>query len=245
MSKYASGIEAAHARREFRIFGRRFAQGTQLLIVDGMEQTSDRNRFLALAALFEGGLVLAALGLGWLFAEPPLATLAWDPWAVIWGLAGVVPLYAGFIFCDRVPVESLREIKDLLGDLLGPTLARCGKADLVVVALLAGLGEEAFFRGLLLPLTGGGSFWVGLFISSVLFGLGHAITKTYVVLASLAGLFFGLQWHFTGNLLAPIISHAVYDYFAFVKIARDFRRSAANGPPESSDDDFDGESDGE
>jgi hypothetical protein len=196
-----------------------------------MEQVSDRNSFLALAALFEGGLVVVALGLGWLFGVPPLETLVWDPWAVLWGLAGVVPLYAGFVICDRYPVGPLRAIKEMLNDLLGPIFARCGKADLAVVALLAGLGEEVLFRGLLLPLTGGGSFVVGLLISSLLFGLAHAITTTYVILAAIAGLLFGLQWHYTGNLLAPIISHAVYDYLAFVKIARDFRDSTTELPP--------------
>lgn len=202
-----------------------------------MEQVSDRNSFLALAALFEGGLVLVALGLGWLFGVPPLETLDWDPWAVLWGLAGVVPLYAGFVICDRYPVGPLRAIKDLLNDLLGPMFVRCGKADLAVVACLAGLGEEVLFRGLLLPLTGGGSFVVGLLISSLLFGLAHAVTTTYVILAAAAGMLFGLQWHYTGNLLAPIITHAVYDYLAFVKIARDYRSSASDEPPRISDGD--------
>ena len=73
---------------------------------------------------------------------------------------------------------------------------------------------------------------VGLLISSLLFGLAHAITRTYVILAGLAGVFFGLQWHYTGNLLAPIISHAVYDYLAFLKIAREFRDSATELPPQ-------------
>jgi membrane protease YdiL (CAAX protease family) len=202
-----------------------------------MEQVSDRNSFLALAALFEGGLVVVSLGLGWLFGVPPLETLVWDPWAVLWGLAGVVPLYAGFVLFDRYPVGPLRAIKEMLNDMLAPMFSSCSKADLAVVALLAGLGEEVLFRGLLLPLTGGGSFVVGLLISSLLFGLAHAITKMYVILAAIAGLFFGLQWHYTGNLLTPIISHAVYDYLAFVKIARDFRNSATELPPQIIDGD--------
>ncbi|WP_146369499.1 CPBP family intramembrane glutamic endopeptidase [Symmachiella macrocystis] len=202
-----------------------------------MEQDSDRNSFLAMAALFEGGLVVVALALGWVFGVPPLESLDWDPWAVLWGLAGVVPLYAGFVIFDRYPVGPLRTIKETLNDLLGPIFARCSKADLAVVAILAGVGEEVLFRGLLLPLTGGGSFVVGLLISSLLFGLAHAVTTTYVILAALAGLFFGLQWHYTGNLMAPIISHAVYDYLAFVKIARDFRASTPEYPPQILDGD--------
>jgi len=181
-----------------------------------------------MAVLFEGGLALVAVGLGWLFDLRPLEAIQLEPAAVLWGFVGAAPLYAIFLLFDRYPVGPLRQIKDLLAEMLGPVFAQCRKIDLALVALMAGLGEELLFRGLLLPLTGGDSFLLGLLISSLIFGLAHAVTWSYVVLAALAGAFFALQWHYTGNLLTPIITHAVYDYLAFVKIARDQRPSAEN-----------------
>ncbi len=188
-----------------------------------MDQTPDRSTFLTLASLVEGGLVVVALGVGWVFNVQPLETVTWDVDALLWGIGGAIPLYAGFVICDRYPVGPLRPIKELLVDILGPLLARCSKWDLAAIALLAGIGEETLFRGLLLPLFGGDSFWLGLLISSVLFGLAHSVTMTYVVLATVAGLYFGLQLHYSGNLLAPIITHALYDYLAFVKVAAESR----------------------
>ena len=197
-----------------------------------MEQTPHRDTFLTLAALFEGGLVVVALLVGWCFDVNPLEDFAWRWSAVGWGLAGVLPMYAAFLLFDRYPIGPLGEIKNLLLEMLGPILANCRYIDLAAIALLAGVGEEILFRGLLLPLTGGDSFYWGLLFSSLLFGLAHAITPTYVVLAAIAGVFLALQWHLTGNLLVPIITHAVYDYLAFIKVAALYRQSSeANREP--------------
>lgn len=191
-----------------------------------MEHTPHRDTFLSLAALFEGGLVVVALLIGWGFDVDPLERFAWEWSAVGWGLAGVVPLYSTFLLFARFPVGPLGEIKQLLLELLGPILVNCRKTEMAVIALLAGLGEEVLFRGLLLPLTGGDSFYFGLIWSSLLFGLAHAITPTYVVLAAIAGAYLAVQWQLTDNLLVPIITHAVYDYLAFVKLSSLYRLSS-------------------
>src|SRR5262249_54526611 len=54
--------------------------------------------------------------------------------------------------------------------------------------------------------------WLGLAAASVLFGLLHAVTPTYAVLATLMGGYLGGLWMATGNILAPIIVHALYDF---------------------------------
>jgi uncharacterized protein len=59
-----------------------------------------------------------------------------------------------------------------------------------------------------------GSEWTSLLLAGLLFGLLHAITRTYVVLATLVGVYLGWLWLATGNLLAPITAHAVYDFGA-------------------------------
>lgn len=188
-----------------------------------MKHLPDRNTFLMLAAFFEGGMVVVALGVGWLVGVPPLESLVWSWAAVGWGVAGVVPLYVGFVFCNRARGGRLRDLKDFVVETIGPSFSVCSKLDLAVIALLAGLGEEILFRGLLLPWTGCGSFVLGLVVSSLLFGLAHAATPMYVVLVATAGVFFGLQMHYAESLLAPIVTHAVYDYLAFLIVVKEYR----------------------
>ena len=75
----------------------------------------------------------------------------------------------------------------------------------------------------------GGSWgvWVGLAVASVLFGLAHAITVSYVLLAALMGLYLGWLWIATGNLLVPIMAHAGYDFLALVYLVKIRRPSGA------------------
>jgi membrane protease YdiL (CAAX protease family) len=89
--------------------------------------------------------------------------------------------------------------------------------DLLAIATLAGVGEEMLFRGVFQGVL---SRWagvgVGLTLASALFGVLHAITFTYAVLAALAGAFLGALWLWTGNLLTPIIVHTLYDFLLLV-----------------------------
>jgi membrane protease YdiL (CAAX protease family) len=47
--------------------------------------------------------------------------------------------------------------------------------------------------------------------SAVAFGLMHPVTPTYIVLATLIGIYLGGLVIWTGNLLVAIAAHAVYD----------------------------------
>lgn len=189
----------------------------------------DRNQFLNLGALVEGGLVLLAFGFGWLAGISPTARLNLNLPALLLGLVGTVPLLAGFALFRRSTWPPLVEIDRQLQETIVPLLARCRWYDLVLMALLAGVSEELLFRGVLQPwMSRYGLVW-GLVISNVLFGLAHMITPLYALLAGLAGVYFGLMslidW--TGEpagLLAPIVAHALYDWLAFVLLVRAWRR---------------------
>src|SRR5205085_12118606 len=93
--------------------------------------------------------------------------------------------------------------------------------DLAAISVLAGFGEEMLFRGVLQDLL---SRWLGpwpaLAFASVLFGLLHLITPTYAVLAALMGAYLGWLYARTGNLLVPIMTHTLYDFFALSYIVR-------------------------
>lgn len=199
---------------------------------------ADRGVFLNLAGAVEGGMVLAALVLAWLMGIDLWAFVSWNT-VVVWRSSmALLPLLALFGVSYRWPIGPLRRIKQLLRESLGPSLAACRWYDLPLLAGLAGLGEELLFRGVLqLGVTEWTSPGIGLAAGSVVFGLAHAVTPTYAVLAGLMGLYLGLLLHLdsTPNLVAPILVHAVYDLVAFVILRRDYLRDQQ--PVVSGDDD--------
>jgi uncharacterized protein len=104
---------------------------------------------------------------------------------------------------------------------VAPIFHGVGPVGLALIAVLAGLGEETLFRGVLQPwLAGLVSPWPAVLLAAVLFGAMHPVSPMYAVLAGLAGAYFGALLVLTGNLLAPIIAHAGYDFVALLVLAR-------------------------
>ncbi|HID24076.1 MAG TPA: CPBP family intramembrane metalloprotease [Planctomycetaceae bacterium] len=204
-----------------------------------MFDPADRGQFLNLAGLAEGSLIVIALAGGWWVGVPPLETLRWDGRDLALGAAAALPIFALFLLGHRFPVGPLLRIKRFLIEMLGPSLAACRWYDLVLLAVLAGVSEEALFRGFLqrwlereLGLAG------GLCLASVAFGLAHVITPTYAALATIAGVYLGMLLHISPspNLLVPIVTHALYDYLAFLVVVRSYRQEQqANRPEPASD----------
>ena len=187
-----------------------------------MFDPQDRSQFLNFAGLFEGGLALAALGVGWLLEINPLEHLAWDWRAVGWGVACTVPTFILFYVSYRFPVGELRRIREFLTRELAPSLSGLHWYDLILLSVLAGVSEELLFRGLLQP-------WIGQPWCNLLFGVVHWITPLYALLAFVIGGY--LSWTMTvtdpQNLLTPIITHALHDYLAFLMIVAAYRRETA------------------
>jgi hypothetical protein len=133
----------------------------------------------------------------------------------------------------RRPGGPLRRLVDFVVGELGPVLARRSVAELALLAGLAGLGEELLFRGLvqsglarLLPVP------LALVSASVLFGLAHFATSTYAVVAGFMGLYLGGLFLLEGSLLAPIVTHALYDFVALLLVVQRYRGSQAATQPE-------------
>lgn len=182
---------------------------------------TNRHQFLSAAILFEGSLIGIAGVLGWYFDVDALGSLDWSRSGLAWGTGAVLPSFALFLIAYRTPLQSFRDIRSFLLQALGPSLTRCRWYDLLLIASIAGLGEEVLFRGVLHPLS-------GLFWSNVIFALVHSITPLYAVLAGLMGLYLGWLLEQSGDLLAPILTHALYDFLAFLVVARECRRLTLN-----------------
>ncbi len=102
-----------------------------------------------------------------------------------------------------------------------PTLARM-RVSLPLEALgilfFTAWPEEFLFRGLLQNLLSKtlGNSWAGLIVASVIFGLSHILHAPfpnwkYVLLATIAGLFYGHAWMKTGSLVPGVLVHALVD----------------------------------
>jgi hypothetical protein len=194
-----------------------------------------RRRIVVMAALFEGGLVVLALFLGWLFDVPPTDQLLWDDRnAALGGLAATLPLVVAMFLIDRLPLGPFQRMQRIVKEFIVPLFVECSWIDLAGIALLAGIGEEALFRGFLQRwLEGPLGMWGALAVASVVFGLVHFVTPTYAVLATVLGFYLGgLMLYFEGNLLAPMITHALYDFCALVYLVHEHRKGARLGPAE-------------
>jgi uncharacterized protein len=83
------------------------------------------------------------------------------------------------------------------------------------------LAEEILFRGVVQAgLTRLLPEWVALVLASAAFGLAHFLTPAYALLAGLAGLYLGGLFLLQGNLIAPVVAHAVYDVVALNCVVR-------------------------
>ncbi len=188
----------------------------------------DREQFLRLGIVTEIVLLVVA---GLLNAVWPLP-VEQNPLRTATGLTNLGAVVVGFLAGGLMSVWffvswnssflPFKRIQDFVQDQLAPMLSGCQVWELIALAAFAGIGEEVLFRGVLQPRTG----WL---MATLLFGLAHPITPTYVIVAALLGGALGLLQQYGGNLWAPIIAHAVYDYIGFYLIIRDFR--AQTTPP--------------
>jgi membrane protease YdiL (CAAX protease family) len=180
-----------------------------------------RFSFFRLAISGEAGLLLLAWGLGsWLDISPGPGPILEG---LVWGVAGTLPLLLALRWMLTTTNAALRRLTTLVEQELGPFLGSLSFFELGALAAIAGFSEEVLFRGVLLPALSGVSAVGGLLVSSVLFGLVHFASRTYALVAGLMGLYLGMLFLLSGGLVAPIVSHALYDFAALIVVARRVR----------------------
>ncbi len=185
---------------------------------------TNRSQFLILATLFQGGLAILTFGLAWLVGINPFDRFQMSSQAIGLGIAGTIPMLIVFAITYQIPMGRLKDIKKFLIEALGPPLAECRWYDLVWVAVLAGCSEELLFRGVLQTWMSPWGWLAALLVSNLLFGMAHAITPLYVILAGMLGIYLGALFQFAGqgNLLVPTLTHALYDLVAFIVVRRSY-----------------------
>jgi membrane protease YdiL (CAAX protease family) len=174
-------------------------------------------RFVLAAVAIEASLGVAALVGGRFIGPDPLATLSWSWKAFATGVAATLPPILGLFELWQSKYAPFARIRQILESSLLRDLSKLRLAQLTIIAIAAGIGEEMLFRGFLQGLLESSlGAPAGLALASVIFGLAHPITFAYFVIAATMGLYFGLLWWWTGNLLAPVIAHSLYDFLAIL-----------------------------
>jgi membrane protease YdiL (CAAX protease family)/rhodanese-related sulfurtransferase len=194
-----------------------------------MAENPQNSAGFRLAVVVEGGLGIAAVVLAWLF-NVSLRDLLPTTWpaagtAVARGVVATLPLLAGFWWLTSSRSPGLVRLRQQVEAMLEAMFARAPIVELAFIALLAGFTEELLFRGTLQTLFGR---WTtpltGLAIASIVFGLLHALSRLYLVLATLVGAYFGsLTWWYQ-DLIAPMVAHGLYDFVALVYLTRNRNR---------------------
>lgn len=176
-----------------------------------------------------GTVALTLIGC-WLANVSLWPQLQWNGIAIGSGLVLSVPLLAVFFVLKSLPFEPLRRVFRIVAEYFGPAMASCRVIELALVAIGAGISEEMLFRGLLPTVLAGRGVLVAIILPNVLFGLLHAATITYAVIATCIGLFFSVCLTMCPeiNLLTVMVAHAAYDFIAFLVVAGEHRQLIAS-----------------
>ncbi|RMH59753.1 MAG: CPBP family intramembrane metalloprotease [Candidatus Hydrogenedentota bacterium] len=183
-------------------------------------EPSERFLLLRFALLTEGFLFVLGALLAWYLAIPLRSLFHADTDAVLLGFAGTLPLVLALAIEYRYP-GPLRETLESIEEFLLPVIQAAALWELLFVSLLAGVCEEFFFRGVMQSgFTQYNGVVAGIILSSLAFGAAHLVTPGYGLAAALLGTWLGACFHFTGNLLVPILQHALYDFIALLVLRR-------------------------
>lgn len=171
-----------------------------------------RSSLLLFAFIFEGGALVLGLSFSKIFSVPLLLIPMTPIKDIALGVAWASIPFVFFIFLvssygQKVPF--IRDMRKLMLKGIHSLFLKAGILDIIVIAFLAGLGEEVLFRGAIQ-----GKF--GIIIASVLFGLAHAITPAYVIIAAIMGIYIGLLYEHYNSLFLVIQLHFIYDLGALL-----------------------------
>ena len=175
-----------------------------------------RRQMVTLSVGFEGGLVVVAFILGWALDERFWVEAGFSGKSIPLGAALSLPLIVGAFVLNETSWKTFRRIrKDF--EMIVALFRKCTVLDLLLISILAGVGEEALFRGVLQPFV---AHFTGPVVAvlavSLLFGLVHIVSRIYVVFVFIVGLYLGILFLWFDDLILAITTHAVYDFLALV-----------------------------
>lgn len=180
---------------------------------------------LRTAVVFQAALIPLALVLGRLLEIPLLEQFQWRLHVPLIAVLATVPMLLLLALLAVSGLLAYRRLEVQVRELLGRLFRGAPPGSVVLLALLAGTGEEMLVRGVLqgwlagqLPVA-----WA-ILLAALAFGLAHYISGLYFVFATLIGIYLGLVYHVTDNLLVVGLAHALYDWIVIRLYLRTGRR---------------------
>lgn len=168
---------------------------------------------IVFAFAFEGGLAVVAIGLALIFGLRPWLAIEFGGEALGHSVLATAPLVVAMLALMQLRWQWVRHLDRIVREHLLPLFRDAGPMAVAGVALMAGIGEELLFRGVIQAgLSGLLGPVTALALSSLVFGLAHALTVAYFILTCLMGLYLGWLYQASGNLLVPIAVHFLYDW---------------------------------
>lgn len=182
-------------------------------------EVSER-RILLLAFLSEGALLLlySLWSLLWVDGKAssliPPAPLGSE--IILGGLSAVVLFLANLLLLKSLArgESSGGVLQQFIDSVVWPLSQQLSIFGALLIGIMAGIGEELFFRGML-------QTELGILLSSMLFALMHfgfAAKKFFpvVLIYFLVSLYIGLVFRWTDSLWVVVILHSVYDFLALL-----------------------------
>ena len=177
----------------------------------------DRKALLLVTFFVEGGLLVLALILMGFSGLSLSSNIYLSFEATVYALLLCLPLLVPLYFVVQSQWRPVVRLRGKIYENVLPIFSNSKIIDFALIAFLAGVGEELFFRGWLQSvLISKYDIWLGLLIASAIFGLLHYISTGYAIYAWLIGLYLGVIFLLTENLYIVMMIHAVYDFIALV-----------------------------
>ncbi|MFN8740072.1 MAG: lysostaphin resistance A-like protein [Pirellula sp.] len=201
-----------------------------------MQQNSPNHQQFFTAAMFELGIGLLAVVLASFGGVHPHETMpkiteysrigAGLSGGLAIGLVMVLMVHGLEVFRFRW-IEDASEIAEKHLTVL---LRGCSFWHLIALSLSAGVGEELLFRGWLqgtlvreLEVFGTVGVAFAIFLASLMFGIVHPLSRGYVAVATVLGVFLGVIAYWSQNVFMAIIGHTVYDAILMILFVRKIR----------------------
>lgn len=174
-----------------------------------------KSQFLRLIYLTELALVILSLIVVRLYYGNYFPyNFSLDSRDILIGLASAVPISITIYLLMAGPISRITWIQRAMSQIneklylpFGRSIRSLTIFEIVLISCAAGIGEEIFFRGMM-------QSFIGVWWAAVIFGLLHALTPAYFIIATAVGIWLGLLYQFSDNLLVPMVAHAAYDIFA-------------------------------
>lgn len=186
-----------------------------------------QNEILQVSSWFYGFFILLSLvvllfrqGLSFFH---PVAFDTWIRWSSIACLMALVVVWLSRFLSNNL--SWAKKLEDEFTLILGPLHRR----ETVLLAIISSVGEELAFRGVLQPK-------LGLWLTSLLFGLIHFPVKSALIPWTFFALFMGLVLGFlyqeSGSLWPPVLLHFLVNEQNMAYMTRRFRNlpSVSSGP---------------